>query len=529
MAATRGREVNRLYVDTAYDPDPATSPLRAGRAPERDRSPAGVLAREGADLSAHEVRQRASPQAASWAVLAQEYTHDRPGGPAPALGRSAGWLWVGRTGPPGGAGKPSVRAAPGRHAEAEARGLKVGAVLPKLVHARKFDDATDPAAVLHGRVQRWAAAAASNRRGAADLVAGLLPRAAGVADPDMGRALAERDRAMCQRAREIAEEAVRSNQPWVLQLGPPPTEPVARAHWAESVTTVAAYRDRWGVTADDQPLGLQSGAITVERARQRGLAQAAVDRALRLSRQAGGQRLNRSSRDRSPKSKEWQFELVRDGRGGADLVAHDRLARAAGEEADLVGFGRAASATTSTPPTAWRRNATADGCKAGRELVATLAQGWPQDPAAHLSDGVVLGAGEVALQRSTTHFSVWATRSTWLSRTRVRGWGRRAESSTGEVSVSGWQDHGEVTLAGYLGPVVRTSQETERFSRSGGRVWTASKSTSPSTGCPRHRRLEGTAHRTRGRPDRRRCRRRLPRHGALLAHPGLARLHGSRD
>ncbi len=49
--------------------------------------------------------------------------------------------------------------------EAEARGLKVGAVLPQLVHARKFDDATDPAAVLHGRVQRWAAAAASKRSG----------------------------------------------------------------------------------------------------------------------------------------------------------------------------------------------------------------------------------------------------------------------------------------------------------------------------------------------------------------------------
>jgi hypothetical protein len=83
--------------------------------------------------------------------------------------------------------------------------------------------------------------------------------------------------------------------------------------------------------------------------------------------------------------------------------------------------------------------------KRARELVAALAQGWPQDRAAHLSDGVVLGAGEVALQRSKTHFSVWATRSTWLSYSRVRYWGHCAESSTGEVSVSGWQDHGEVS------------------------------------------------------------------------------------
>ena len=234
------------------------------------------------------MRQQASQQAASWAVLAQEYNtiaqeaqHQRWDEVLAGCGLDERALKAVRGSPAFGPLLASMR-------EAEARGLKVGAVLPKLVHARKFDDATDPAAVLHGRVQRWTAAAASKRRGAADLVAGLLPRAQGVADPDMGRALAERDRAMCQRAREVAEEAVRSNRPWALQLGPPPTEPVARAHWAESVTTVAAYRDRWGVTADDQPLGLQSGAITVERARQRGLAQAAVERALRLSRQARG-------------------------------------------------------------------------------------------------------------------------------------------------------------------------------------------------------------------------------------------------
>jgi conjugative relaxase-like TrwC/TraI family protein len=288
VAATRGREVNRLYVDTRYDPDPATS--HDGLA--APQNPTGVLvrvlARQGADLSAHEVRERASRQAASWAVLAPEYNtiaqeaqHQRWREVLAGCGLDDGTLQAVRESPAFGPLLASMR-------EAEARGLKVAAVLPRLVRARKFDDATDPAAVLHGRLQRWTATAASKRRGGADLVAGLLPRALGVADPDIGRALAERDRAMCQRAREVAEEAIRSNHPWVVQLGPPPIEPGARAHWAESVTTVAAYRDRWGVTADDQPLGLQSGAVTVERARQHGLAQAAVERAIRLSRQARG-------------------------------------------------------------------------------------------------------------------------------------------------------------------------------------------------------------------------------------------------
>ena len=39
VAATRGREVNQLYVDTHYDPDPATSHYGLAMRPKRDRSP----------------------------------------------------------------------------------------------------------------------------------------------------------------------------------------------------------------------------------------------------------------------------------------------------------------------------------------------------------------------------------------------------------------------------------------------------------------------------------------------------------
>jgi hypothetical protein len=73
VAATRGREVNRLYVHTRYDPDPATSHYGLAGRQSATEVLVRVLARQGADLSAHEVRQRVSQQAASWAVLAQEY------------------------------------------------------------------------------------------------------------------------------------------------------------------------------------------------------------------------------------------------------------------------------------------------------------------------------------------------------------------------------------------------------------------------------------------------------------------------
>jgi hypothetical protein len=167
--------------------------------------------------------------------------------------------------------------------------------------------------------------------------------------------------------------------------------------------------------------------------------------------------------------------------------------------------------------------------KRARELVAALAQGWPQGPAAHLSDGVVLGAGEIALQRSKTQFSVWTTRSTWLIQTRARGWGRRAESSTGEVSVSGWQEHGEITWLATSARLCGRAKDGETFS-----IWWA-RLDKLEVDLDTDRMLLGTdgwrasligpgvapiavaaVAACHGR-------------GALLAHPGLARLRILRD
>ena len=57
VSVGRGRESNHLYVGTYYDPDPDTSHGGAVQQDARDIL-TGVLANEGADLSAHEtVRQ----------------------------------------------------------------------------------------------------------------------------------------------------------------------------------------------------------------------------------------------------------------------------------------------------------------------------------------------------------------------------------------------------------------------------------------------------------------------------------------
>ena len=108
--------------------------------------------------------------------------------------------------------------------DAEARGLDVDDALPRLVAGRSLADAADVASVLHGRVDRWAHAAGGRRRQTEHLIAGLIPRAQGVSDPDMARALAERDHAMEQRARSLAHEAIAAG----LRLATAPRGPAER-------------------------------------------------------------------------------------------------------------------------------------------------------------------------------------------------------------------------------------------------------------------------------------------------------------
>jgi hypothetical protein len=111
----------------------------------------------------------------------------------------------------------------------------------------------------------------------------LIPRAAGVTDPDMARGLEERDEAMQRRARALADQAIERNEIWARRLGIAPTDPRARERWIEAVMTVVAYRDRWNVDDNQLPLGPKGSARTIEAINERKLARAALERASRLS------------------------------------------------------------------------------------------------------------------------------------------------------------------------------------------------------------------------------------------------------
>ncbi|MGO9962063.1 MAG: TrwC relaxase [Acidimicrobiales bacterium] len=286
VVATRGRESNMIY-DTAFDPDPPTGHYGTVALQSAGAVLAGVFANEGADLSAHETLERTQRQEEDFSVLAAEYEtlarvaqQQRWDELLDRSGLGSRHLEQVRQSAAYGPLLAALR-------DAESRGLDVEGVFPKLVIARALDDAEDPAAVMHGRVDRWTEAASSKRLAASNLIAGLIPRAVRVTDPDMVRALDERDQAMQRRARDLAVQAVERGQVWVRLLGTLPNDPATRERWMVAVSTVAAYRDRWNIDNDHKPLGSDGAVKAIEGLSHRKRAQAAIQRALSLS-EGGG-------------------------------------------------------------------------------------------------------------------------------------------------------------------------------------------------------------------------------------------------
>ena len=235
-------------MDTHYDPDPQTSHDEATEPATAREVLAGVLRNEGADVAAHDMIRREQSEAEGLERLSAEYLTLATD--AQAERWDALLVRSGLTQTDIDAVRASEAHGPllAAFREAEARGLDIEAAFPQLVAGRSLTDAMDVAAVLHARVDRWMRAASGRRRGADHLIAGLIPRVRGVTDPDMARALTEREQAMELRARTLANQAIEAGHGWVQRLGPAPDHPGHRARWLREVSTIAAYRDRWHIT-----------------------------------------------------------------------------------------------------------------------------------------------------------------------------------------------------------------------------------------------------------------------------------------
>jgi len=165
--------------------------------------------------------------------------------------------------------------------DAEARGLDVEGVFRTL---SLFVRSTTLRTLLPSSTHAWRLGhtlpARSGER--ARLYRRDHPRAVGVTDPDMVRALDERAVAVQNRARELAVHAIERRETWVLCLGAAPVDRARHERWLKAVSTVAAYRERWNI-ADDGPFGPGGAVRTLDAHGHRRRAELAIADALRLS------------------------------------------------------------------------------------------------------------------------------------------------------------------------------------------------------------------------------------------------------
>lgn len=280
VAMTRGKDSNRAYVitDTPDDahahPSEESDPIAAAR-----RVLYGVLRHSGAELSAHETtvceqEKWGSIQqlAAEYETIAAEAQRDRWIALIQASGLTDAQIQQVIESEAFGALTAELR-------RAEANQHPVDSLLPRLVRARGFEDADEIAFVLHHRLERATIrpARTGRSRQAPRLIAGLIPIAEGVTDPEMRQALTERQQLIEERASSLAHEAITADAPWVQDLGLKATGPRESEMWERCAETVAAYRDRYSIT-DPDALGPAADRIA-----QR-IDQARAEQALRRAR-----------------------------------------------------------------------------------------------------------------------------------------------------------------------------------------------------------------------------------------------------
>jgi hypothetical protein len=80
----------------------------------------------------------------------------------------------------------------------------------------------------------------------------------------MRQALAERQELIEQRATALLDKAIAAREPWTERLGPKPDEARKQVAWLNAARTIAAYRDRYQITDDQNPLDPEPEDATVK-------------------------------------------------------------------------------------------------------------------------------------------------------------------------------------------------------------------------------------------------------------------------
>ncbi|MFT4233826.1 MAG: MobF family relaxase [Microbacterium sp.] len=254
VAMTRAKNGNHAYVATTDDDD-AHDHKHTHEAPTDARTVlAGILAHTGAPAAATEVAAdaasglRLDELIAQYEVIAQVAHADR-------------WTQV-------------LAAAGVEEVESDEARRRVVTLLRHL-DAAGHDPATaaigcarggplgdEPAGVLADRLDALIArldAAGALAPARPRMIGGLVPAADDVTDPDLRRALTEREQRITAEVSRAVERQLAgladAQQPWHREFGTPPATVEQRRTWMTGMAVVAAYRERAGITDAGDTLG----------------------------------------------------------------------------------------------------------------------------------------------------------------------------------------------------------------------------------------------------------------------------------
>lgn len=248
VAMTRGRESNRVYVATDQH-HLEEHQHRDGLEMSARSVLYGILQHVGAEQSAHETITAEQDMWGSLAQLAAEYET------VAAEAQQARWVTLLET---AGLGIDvvddlvetdsfGILATELRRLEAD--GHNIDDLLPRVIRAGGLEDVEDLGSLLRFRIQKVTTTYPASSRQAPGLIVGLVPRATGITDSAMRQALEEREQLMQARLDSLTQSALEHAEPWVTTLDI--ADPTVRQN---TVQTVVAYRDRWGITSTS-PLG----------------------------------------------------------------------------------------------------------------------------------------------------------------------------------------------------------------------------------------------------------------------------------
>lgn len=282
VAMTRGRDANTAYV--AVDQFPLEEHQKTPELEVTARSVlAGVLAHETSERSAHEMLRAEHERWGSIAQLAGEYDtiaeHVQHYRWITLLEHSS----LTREQVDDVIASDAFGALAAELRRADAENFDLPRLLPELIAGRPLSGADDLASVIRHRLQTATTSrtGTTRTRTPARLIAGIVYEVTDDTDPDSRRALDERRTLIEQRADTLARNAIDEQTPWLRVLGSVPANPRVRTEWERHVRTVAAYRDRYGITDTQRPLGdsPQSRNQSLDAAR----AQAAIATAARIT------------------------------------------------------------------------------------------------------------------------------------------------------------------------------------------------------------------------------------------------------